>query len=688
LNQAVLLLSAAILAHEICLLRVLALAYWHHAAALVVSVALLGFGAAGTLLALVPRLKRPEIVAVCAALYAVAIPVSVVAAGAVHFNVLEVGWDKTQWLRLLALEAVFFLPFLIAALGIAVALALRAEAPGGVYGANLLGSGIGSLAAPLLMYLGPPSAGLLVASGAAAVAALPAARGRLRVAGPVALLLALALGRSDLEMSPFKAWPATPNKRDERTSFGPLGRVDRADVDALHFAPGLSLQAPVFPETQRALFVDGHLVGARDLGSSAYLEHTVGALPFVLERERRPLLLGVGPELGRAATLVEPNARLLAAAGLEGIVAEPRAFLEEGGSTIDLILYHVPDLHAAAETPMLTVEGLSRAFGYGEVAVGCGLATPPRAGLKLLATLERVTPHVIAVRSADRLCAWLRHRAPTDAEREKILAFCHAHGFDPVRPVAWRLAEPYHETATPLLAPGHDYPYDVRPATDARPYFFKFFRWSRLGDLFDPEQTSFVQWPFVALLVAFLQVTLLGVLLMVGPLWVSRAARAPARLFLALGLGFMFLEMGFLQRAMVRLGSPVHAAAAVLGGFLVGAGCGSLLGERLGRPLRRAAVVVAVLALPGYWVFPRSVVPAALFCTLVALPMGIPFPAALSRLRGKSVPWALAWNGCASVAAAAAAPLVSSTVGIPVTVGAAVLLYLLVAALSRPSAAA
>jgi hypothetical protein len=265
LNQAVLLLSAAILAHEVCLLRVLAVAYWHHAASLVVSVALLGFGFAGTLLALFPRLKRPETVALCAALYAVSIPVSVVAAGAVHFNVLEVGWDKTQWLRLLALEAVFFLPFLIAALGIAVALALRAEAPGGVYGANLIGSGIGALAAPLLMYLGPPSAGLLVASGAAAVAVLPIARGRLRLLGVVALLLAAALGRGDLQMSPFKAWPATPGKRAEQTRFGPLGRVDRADVDTLHFAPGLSLQAPVFPEAQRALFVAGHLVGARDI---------------------------------------------------------------------------------------------------------------------------------------------------------------------------------------------------------------------------------------------------------------------------------------------------------------------------------------------------------------------------------------------------------------------------------------
>ncbi|MHC4817501.1 MAG: hypothetical protein ACYTF8_05570, partial [Planctomycetota bacterium] len=581
MNQAVLLLSAAILAHEVCLLRVLAVAYWHHAASLVVSVALLGFGFAGTLLALFPRLKRPETVALCAALYAVSIPVSVVAAGAVHFNVLEVGWDKTQWLRLLALEAVFFLPFLIAALGIAVALALRAEAPGGVYGANLIGSGIGALAAPLLMYLGPPSAGLLVASGAAAVAVLPIARGRLRLLGVVALLLAAALGRGDLQMSPFKAWPATPGKRAEQTRFGPLGRVDRADVDTLHFAPGLSLQAPVFPEAQRALFVDGHLVGARDISGSAYLNHTVGALPFVLRPRRRTLLLGVGPDLERADEIVEPNAQLLAAAGLEGFVAEPRAFLEEGGSTCDLLLYHVPDLHAAAETPMLTVEGLRRAFDYGEVAVSCALATPSRAGLKLLLTIERITPHVIAVRSADRLCAWLRGRAPTDAERERVLAFCHAHGFDPVRPVAWRLAEPYHETRTPLLTPGPDYPFDIRPATDARPYFFKFFRWSRLGDLFDPEQTSFVQWPFVALLVAFLQVTVLGVLLMAGPLWVSRAARAPARLFLALGLGFMLLEMGFLQRAMVRLGSPVHAAAVVPGGLLIGAACGSFLGERM-----------------------------------------------------------------------------------------------------------
>ena len=311
------------------------------------------------------------------------------------------------------------------------------------------------------------------------------------------------------------------------------------------------------------------------------------------------------------------------------------------------------------------------------------LTTPPRAGLKLLATAERVTPHVIAVRSAHRLCVLLRHRAPTAWERDDVLRFCEENGFDPVRPIGWRPAEPHHITDTPLLEPSADYPYDVRPATDARPYFFKFFRWSRLADLFDREQTSFVQWPYVALLMALLQVVLLSLVLMVLPLAFSRAARAPALLFWALGLGFMLLEMSFLQRAMVRIGSPVHAVAAVLGGFLLGSGLGSVVGERLKRPSRKAALSVIGLAPVFYYLLPGAPWAAALYCAIVAFPMGMPFPAALSRLEQKSVPWALAWNGCASVGAAAGAPLLSSTFGIPVTAGAALALYALIAARTR-----
>ena len=47
-----LLVSAALLAFQIALLQILATSQWHHFAYLVISIALLGFGVAGTILSL------------------------------------------------------------------------------------------------------------------------------------------------------------------------------------------------------------------------------------------------------------------------------------------------------------------------------------------------------------------------------------------------------------------------------------------------------------------------------------------------------------------------------------------------------------------------------------------------------------------------------------------------------------
>jgi len=217
LRVAVSFLSAAILLQEICLLRVLAQAYWHHAASLVIAVALLGFGVAGTLLAVAPRLRQPGTVGVCALLYSLSFPLTLVLAGLVDFNVLEVGWAPSQWLRLLALEAIFFVPFAVGALGIAAALSLHADRPGGVYAANLIGSGVGALAAPLLLGVGPPEVALGIAVVAAAVAAIFALRGLQRLAGLASIALLLWTGVPGLPMSPFKSLPAAPDKVIEET---------------------------------------------------------------------------------------------------------------------------------------------------------------------------------------------------------------------------------------------------------------------------------------------------------------------------------------------------------------------------------------------------------------------------------------------------------------------------------------
>ena len=677
------LLSAAVLAHEICLLRILAIAWWGHAASLVVAVALLGFGAAGTAVALVGRLRRPGTVTVACALYAVLAPLSLHLARRIAFNPLEVGWDPAEWWSLLGLQTVFFLPFFFAALAIAVALTLHARHPGPIYGMNLLGSGVGALAAAPLLLLGPPE---WVLAALAVVAALGAASlpGRFATwVGGIAALFALLLGGTGLEMSPFKDLPATPDGRILETRWGPRGRVDLVETPHLHDAPGLSLLATAEIPPQRGLFLDGHRVAALDLAPSPYLDETTGALPFVLTRPRDVLLLGVGPDLGRSTFTVDAHADLLALAEGPGVVAAPRSFLASTDTFFDAVLHHVGEGAPAEVTPLLTVEGLRAALAHvrpdGVLAVSTALTSPPRPGIRLLETARAVTEHLVAVRSPHRLCVALRHRAAAVEELEAVHAWCARFGFDIVLPIDARPEHPVHLAAASLLAAPTGYPYDVRPATDARPFFHSYFRWARLGDVFDREQVPYVEWPYVALIVALVQVLALSLLLLVGPLLLRRAARAPAPVFLALGLAFMLLEMAWLARATVRLGSPALAASAVLGGFLVGAGVGSLLSERLGRPLCAAALLAGILPAVGYVLLPESALAVGLLAALVALPLGMPFPAALARLPEASVPWALAVNGCASVGAAALSPLLSTTWSIDATLAVGALLYLLVA---------
>jgi hypothetical protein len=61
----------------------------------------------------------------------------------------------------------------------------------------------------------------------------------------------------------------------------------------------------------------------------------------------------------------------------------------------------------------------------------------------------------------------------------------------------------------------------------------------------------------------------------------------------------------------------------------------------------------------------------------------MPFPSALARLPDASVAWALAVNGCASVAAAALSPLLATTWSVDATLALGAVLYLAVAMRAR-----
>ncbi|HQP31956.1 MAG TPA: hypothetical protein PLB81_11570, partial [Deltaproteobacteria bacterium] len=52
---AVALVSAAVIAYQVSLMQILSIVQWHHFAATIIAIALLGFGASGTCIALLRR---------------------------------------------------------------------------------------------------------------------------------------------------------------------------------------------------------------------------------------------------------------------------------------------------------------------------------------------------------------------------------------------------------------------------------------------------------------------------------------------------------------------------------------------------------------------------------------------------------------------------------------------------------
>lgn len=198
----------------------------------------------------------------------------------------------------------------------------------------------------------------------------------------------------------------------------------------------------------------------------------------------------------------------------------------------------------------------------------------------------------------------------------------------------------------------------------------------------------------VVILIGLVAFTLSIAPLLLGKRPTSRA-RATTYLgyFLCLGAGFMFLEIGIMQKGSLLFGNPGLTIALVLGGIILFAGIGSLISNwsfRHGLTLRiAAALVVAYLAvlvvalepaleaIIGWPLFARILM-LALIIAPGAVVMGHLFPQGLALARKEDptlVPWAWAANGAMSAFVAGLAPLVAQAVGFQALMIVAAVLY-------------
>jgi spermidine synthase len=594
----------------------------------------------------------------------------------------------------------------------------------------------------------------------------------LAVVGGLALLIWSPPPWLEVRLSPYKPLPQLLSYPDAEVIDRRSNAVSRLDVVAssgIHSAPGLSLQYQGPLPEQTGVVVDGEVVLALTSSeglSPGFFDAMPTALPYRLRPQPGVLVLEPGGGLevlagleggARSVVAVEKNALLADAirsdhssrAGgvyndprVRLVVSNPRGYLSRSDERFDVIALALPDNRRAvtagafslSENYLMTAEAfdayLERLTPNGLLVVHRWLQLPPteelRAGALVVEALERAgkTPaaNMIAIRSFSTMLILAKQEPFDPAEIELVKTFVRERTFDLVHYPGIQPSEAnranvlrkdrYFESFQALLSQGErfydGYEYDVRPPTDARPFFFHFFKWEQtptvvalLGKTWQPFGGS----GYLIVVGLAVVVSILSLGLVLAPLvsirrrecagearhrtdGPSRSKVRPMIYFAGLGLGFLLVEVALVQRFILFLDHSAQAFAVVLFGLLVASGIGSALSVRapwrlcLGTLVALISIYPLLLsrALPAFLGQGLAVrIPFALaLLAPLGLLMGIPFPHGL-RLLGATSParLPLAWgvNGFASVMSAILAAMVALSWGFPAVFAGAAVAY-------------
>ena len=440
--------SASVLAYEILLMRLLSISFWYHFAYMVISLALLGFGAAGSFLFLLSRRVYGNMDAwlvLLAGAASLSFPLAFSLAQAIGLDPLQLVWQNKEWVRMFATYLVMAVPFLLSGGIVGIILSAAGPEVPRLYAADLLGAGFGCMAVVPALYLGPPWLLLPLLSGLVLAGAgwccMRTAWGRkgilvLPVSGT---LIAACYGLLPPvpQIHHTKAMPMTmtfPDASVEAEREGLLGLIHVVGSSLIREVPGLSLnygldgkgQEGILPQ-QKAIFSDGDALSTitgfkGDLNELEHLDFTTLALPYHVRHPKKVLVVGAGGGMDVLLALkhgasgivaLESNPQvaelmmgpfadfsghLYSKPEVQLLIREARQFLHGTEDQFDLIQLSLLDsfggsaagLYSAAESYLYTTEAfslyLSRLKDSGILAVTRWLKLPPRDSLRVFST--------------------------------------------------------------------------------------------------------------------------------------------------------------------------------------------------------------------------------------------------------------------------------------------------------------
>ena len=762
--------SFAALLLELALTRLFSVVLFYHFAFLAISIALLGLGAGGVFAYLrktqLSRIGTRPLAAWLCGLNAIVIPF--VLEIVLHVPVsLELSWTNLLRLTMLYLSAA--IPFLLTGVLFSVVFARETRTITRLYGADLLGGALACLSVvPLLNWIGGPNAILFAATVMALAGLMWADSRRTRnVTGVIAavLVLLIAVNHSgrlidviyakgifrDKSWVEFARWNAISRVEVDRQ--GDDGKAIVIDADAStyimnvdpHAWQGTLWQKNLMaspPALANVLRPHGEFAIIGPGGGVDVLRAVANGSPSVTGIEINPIIAN---SIMRDR-YADYSYHLYERPEVHLHVTDGRSFVRNAKQEFDVVQMTLVDTWAStaagafalSENSLYTVDAFREYFEHlkpdGMIAITRWEFRQPREALRVVSVatealhqlgVQNPAKHLIVVSEGDLdedgiPVVVLAKKSPFTPEEEAAVKVHIESTEDLV--ALYTPSAPGQNPFSALIARNdprafaHAYPYNVAPVDDNAPFFFFTLKTDQV--LHDGGLQRGIDWKVnlgVVVLGIVFAISLVAVaVFLVGPMALrgGRRQRAlPLLYFVAVGLGYILVEIAFIQRFVLFLGHPTYALTVVIFLLLLSSGAGSLLSRRLLPNTARGWIplVILVLAIALYtWgltslltsliglpFFVKLVVSAVVLVPL-GFAMGMPFPTGLRAIANISdvelpaselgepansddnaVEWAWAMNAASSVLGSVLAMVIAIHFGLNITVACGAAAYLL-----------
>jgi len=453
-SVSIFLISAAVIVFQIGLMRSLSIAKYHHFSYLVISIALLGFGASGTFLSFTaPSIRKnfPFWSGILIFLFFVSVPGSFMLAERIPLDIQYLLYSGRQVFLLVLYVFLLFVPFFFSGTIIGLSLIHFRENVSIVYGLNLFGSGAGGIVSLIAFsYIQPFDFPQIVAAAVffALILWLASFREYLRgrLLGLTIFLVVSGSGLSffffshgiDVTIDQYKTiahldrLALQSGAKKLLTRNGARGRIDVYESGQLHQTLFAGLQADILPPQQLALLIDGELAGTifkiRNIDEAAILDVTPQSLAYRLITRPKVLLLGevggvnvwLAKRFGASKiTVVQgnrqlsdlfrnelsgPSGNIFIMPDTEVVTQEPHVYVGRTKEKFDIVhivtaegFAAVGGLQSLHEDYLLTTEAIAKCLAIlsdrGMITLTRGIQSPPRDSLKIFSLFVSALEH-------------------------------------------------------------------------------------------------------------------------------------------------------------------------------------------------------------------------------------------------------------------------------------------------------